>query len=714
MPEEANNSITPRQYVPVLLCLFIMMMLSFSPVFSQDRQKSFRIERTAEPPKIDGFIEDPCWKNIQPVSGFIQHDPVNGAKASEETYVWMAYDSKNLYFAFLMEDSQPDKIWAELTPRNDFEDNDSITVILDTYNDKRTSIQFTVNPRGVQKNSVETIWKSDAIIREDGWSAEMAIPFKSLRFSSKEYQVWGINFERYIFRLNEEDYWTHVERDIPRLHQMGELTGLSGVRPSYNLEFFPYFGYRSTKWDSEEDSKMAYGLDFKYGILPNLILDMTVSPDFSEVESDPFIYQLSPYENYLRENRPFFSEGSRYFNLSTEHGWRGRNRMFYSRRISNPVLATKLSGKTDGYAFGILGAINDEEDVDDHSHYGVVRIQKDVFKNSQIGIFYSGRELSGEYDHNFAVDYNFNFKDIYYIRGSSAFFFTNDSSVRNNGMHIFQFEREPDAGLQLNLTFSRIEENFAAEAGFVTRTNTQNIDMGFGYSWRYNQGKIQRMEFSLGGNLNQDSHGNRTGQSLDLFGRLNFFSRMFLRWRLEAGESKYQVYDENDELFWTENYIDKYGGDISIHWYRGGFLKDINLEADWQRRGIYNEDYTGVESGTQTSVEGSLIFRPASNFEFSVGGDWIRQVIQQTGETVFDGLTYEVSLHYQLTRYLFLTSRLKGETREDQYNFDFLIGYYFGAGNIIQLSYKKSERTEDFIREGGRSYTLKLSYLLRL
>jgi hypothetical protein len=138
-----------------------------------------------------------------------------------------------------MRDSSPEKIWAELTPRNEYENNDSITLILDTYNDKRTSIEFTVNPRGVQKNSVETIWKSGAVLRSDGWSAEMAIPFKSLRFSTEEHQVWGINFERYIHRLNETDFWTDVDRDKPRLHQMGELRGMYGIRPGHNLEFFP-------------------------------------------------------------------------------------------------------------------------------------------------------------------------------------------------------------------------------------------------------------------------------------------------------------------------------------------------------------------------------------------------------------------------------------------------------------------------------------------
>ena len=296
----------------------VLSMFQMPFHFSQERTKTVDITLTEIPPKIDGIIDDECWEGVKPVSGFFQFDPINGAKASEETYVWIRYDQKNLYLAFLMEDSQPEKIWAELTPRNTYENNDSITVVIDAYNDKRTFLSFTVNPKGVQKNSRETIWYSGAVVREDGWSAEMAIPFKSLRFSPHENQVWGINFERYIYRLNEKDYWTNVSRDVPLLHQTGELTGLSGVRPGYNIEFFPYLGVRSSRWEDEKDDKVAAGLDFKYGILPNVVLDLTASPDFSEVESDPFIYQRTPYENYFRELRPFFNEGSQYFQLSTE------------------------------------------------------------------------------------------------------------------------------------------------------------------------------------------------------------------------------------------------------------------------------------------------------------------------------------------------------------------------------------------------------------
>jgi hypothetical protein len=543
----------------------------------------------------------------------------------------------------------------------------------------------------------------------------MAIPFKSLRFSLEENQVWGINFERLIHRLNEQDYWTNVKRDVPLLHQMGELRGMSGIRPGYNLEFFPYAGLRSSRWDGAKDDKMAAGLDFKYGILPNLILDMTASPDFSEVESDPFIYQLSPYENYFSENRPFFTEGSQYFRLSTERqfSWRPDFNLFYSRRISNPRIAAKISGKTGGYSFGVLGAINEEED--GNALFTVVRIQKDIFKNSQIGIYYAGMDISGEYNRNFAVDYSFNFKDFYYLRGMSAFSFNNDAETKYNGIHIIQFERVADAGIQLGLNFQRIEENVDIRTGFVNKIDIQTTELSSGYAWRFNQGQIKRFSLDFSGNLSQDTHGNTTGYSIDLMYWTEFLAKFSIHGWFSVGKSKYQMFDADDKLVWTEDFIQTYGGDFfDFRWKRGGFLKEMSVEVGWDKRGIYNEDFTAVESGSQVSTEAELTLRPLSYFEWSVSSNWIKQTISRTGETAFDGMTYATALHLQVTHSLFFSTRLFGETRNDQYNFDFLVGYYFGAGNIIQLSYKKSAKTEGFLREGGHSITLKVSYLLRI
>jgi len=682
-------------------------------LLSQERSKTLTISRVETPPRIDGLIDDECWRGREPVSGFFQYDPVNGSKASEETLVWAAYDQNYVYFAFLMKDAQPDKIWAELTPRNEFDNNDSITLILDAYNDNRTSITFSLNPKGIQKNSVETIWISEAAMRPDGWSAEMAIPFKSLRFSAHENQVWGVNFERYIHRLNETDYWTDVDRDLPKLQQSGELRGLSGVRPGYNLEFFPYAGYRYSEWAGEKNDKFAVGLDVKWGIKPNLYLDVTASPDFSEVESDPFLFQLSPYENYLRENRPFFTEGSRYFNLSSGNEYHGGGvSLFYSRRIGNPKFAAKVSGKTGGFGFGIMGALNKDEGGD--SFFGVFRVQKDIFKNSQVGVYYAGIHDGADRNQNVALDYNFNFGDFYYIRGMSAFTFNEGAPSARNGIHQLRFQREPDAGLQVMSGFQRVEDNVDIRTGYIDQVDIQSFDLMAGYAWRYNKGLVKRFSFDLGGMARQDSHGNATGNSMNVFVMSELFNLIEVHGGFEFGRSKYQVLDDTDELAWTADYIQTYGGSIDFGWERGGFLKEVSVEGGWEKRGVYNEEFTAVAPGSQTSVEGQLVLRPRSNLEWSVEGGWIRQTIDGTGAESFNGLAYQTALHYQLTRSLFLNTRFLGETRENQYSLDFLFGYYFGAGNIVQLSFKKSERNELLGRVGGYSITLKVSYLLRI
>lgn len=700
--------------VLLVIGLVILLILISGLSLAQVRSKTLTIQKVKTPPRIDGKLDDPCWSEVQPVSGFVQYDPVNGAPASEETLVWAAYDDRNLYFAFLMKDSRPDKIWAELTPRNEFENNDSITVILDTYNDRRTSISFTLNPKGVQKNSVETIWKSGASIRNDGWVAEMAIPFKSLRFSPAPEQTWGINFVRYIHRLNETDYWTEVKRDLPKLLQMAELRGLSGIKPGHNLEFFPYAGLRTTRWQDEKNDKLAFGLDVKYGIKPNLYLDVTASPDFSQVESDPFIYQLSPYEVYLRENRPFFSEGRQYFRLATEQGfdWSTDIMMFYSRRIKDPRFAAKISGKTGGYSFGILAAANKE--YYGTSKFGVFRITKDLFKNSQVGFYYTGVDEQDGTRQNLAVDYSFNFKDIYYIRGAHIFSFDSTAPDRRNGIHLFQFNREPDAGLQLSAGFQRIEDNVSLRAGYLSQKDFQSFSTMAGYAWRFNQGTVKRFSWDLTGTLNYDSYGNKVAEEAELMMFWNFFNRLDFHYGFFTGKSRYQILSPEDTLVWSGHYLKRYGTHFDFDWERGGWLKEISLEGGWQKRGIYNEDFTAVEPGQQLTLESSLSLKPRSNVELSFGAEYINQRLDSTGETVFSGLTYEASLHYQITQQLFVTTRLMGETREDQYNFDLLAGYYLGAGSIVQLSFKKSQRREFLEVEKGHSTTLKVSYLLRL
>ena len=282
-------------------------------------------------------------------------------------------------------------------------------------------------------------------------------------------------------------------------------------------------------------------------------------------------------------------------------------------------------------------------------------------------------------------------------------------------MHAIRLERDIDAGIQFKANFDRIEENVDIRTGFVSQIDIQTAELGSGYAWRFNQGKIKRVSLDLGGKLHHDTHGNHTGNSIEFSYWMEFLAQFHIHGSFSAGQSKYQLFNEDDNLVWSNDFIKTYGGDFfDFRWMRGGFFKGASVEMGWEKKGIYNEDFTAVEPGKEIKTEFEVTLRPLSYFEWSFLGNYIRQTIDSTQETVFDGMTYATGLHFQVTRSLFFSSWLKGETRDNQYNFDFLVGYYFGAGNIIQLSYKKSARTEDMLREGGYSLTLKVSYLLRL
>ena len=703
-----------RRFVLLPLLVLCCFGLGVPSAFSQLRAKTLQIAPVKVPPTIDGRLDDACWQAIEPTSGFVQYDPSNGTPASETTLVWAAYDETNLYFAFRLEDSRPDRIWAELTPRNGYWDNDSISVVLDTYNDQRTSVSFTVNPRGVQRNSVETIWRSEATQQPDGWSVEIAIPFKSLRFSTGDSLVWGVNFERYIKRLNERDYWTTVDRDRPLLTQMGELRGLSGIRPGRNLELFPYAGARASRWAGDTDNKIAGGVDVKYGLRSNLVLDVTASPDFSEVESDPFLYQLSPYENYLSDHRPFFTEGSQYFETSTggDHFEGPSFSLFYSRRISDPKLAAKLTGKSGAYSFGVLAAANGGTDGGTEP-FTVVRVRRDVLNDSNVGLYFTGSGPEDRRNTNLGVDYNFRYRSIYTLSGFHAVTFNPAGPDGQNGVHMLRLGRQPDAGWNLSASFDRVEKNVSVSTGFVTRTDVQTTAGSAGYGWRLSQGWLKHASASVSGRVVHDTRGVLRGQSGSVSSWLSFHPEVSLWIDASAGRSRDQITLDDGTLAWSDRFVRTRKVSTGLFWSRSGFLKGMRASVDWGHAGIYSEDFTRIEPGHELHAGGSVTFRPRSHIEVETDASWVRQTVDGTGAVVFSGLTYTTSLHYQVTRALFFSSRMQGETRESQYSVDAVAGYYFGAGNVFQVTYKKGSRVNEAVRERGDAITAKVSYLFR-
>jgi len=399
--------------------------------------------RTDAPIVIDGRLDEKVWQT--PSSrGFAQNDPRDGEPATEKTDVWVAYDDDAVYVAAFCHDSEPGKIISRLGRRDAQVDSDWFIFAVDPYFDRRTGYLFGVNPAGsiydqalsndvVSDSSWDGVWEWKAAANDDGWTVEMRIPFHQLRFSKRDEYVWGVNFRRVIMRKNETDSFSWVPKDeIAFVSRFARLEGLRGINPGTHLELTPYVTGQSRFRPAETGNPFETGsrwlgnggFDLKYGLKSNLTLDASVNPDFGQVEVDPAVINLSAYETYYQEKRPFFIEGASTFDsfgrggvyMNADMYWPSPL-FFYSRRIgrapqgyvttdgnvdfpdrSTILGAAKLTGKLAGWNIGFINALTAREfatidqsgtrtrdEVEPFSYYGVLRAQKDI-KAGQHGV----------------------------------------------------------------------------------------------------------------------------------------------------------------------------------------------------------------------------------------------------------------------------------------------------------------------------------------
>lgn len=364
----------------IVLLLFICTL---SAAYAQNARRDLQAVRTQFPPYINGLIDDEQWENVPKATGFYQYEPHNDRAASHETYVRVLYDDDALYIAARMFDPEPEKILTELGPRdsNSNINADLFWVDINPFDDGINGFRFMVSASGVQTDinmsgaggsrgdiNWDAVWISAVNIDETGWTVEMKIPYSALRFPRGDVQQWGINFWREIRRTREQSSWNFVNRRVgDPLATMGLLTGIEGVTPPVRLAFFPYVSAYLEKIGGEKGwgRSIVAGMDVKYGISNSFTMDMTLIPDFGQVQSDERVLNLTPYEVKYDENRQFFTEGTELF---------GKADIFYSRRIGsrplgysrahaaleehevvmeNPlenrmINATKISGRTSG------------------------------------------------------------------------------------------------------------------------------------------------------------------------------------------------------------------------------------------------------------------------------------------------------------------------------------------------------------------------------
>lgn len=375
----------------MLTRLIIPTLLFFLPLVSKAQVRSLPAVKITSTIKIDGNLDDEAWKNIEPTGDFITISPVYGRVSTRNTKVKIAYDNNAIYIGAYMYD-HPANIRKQLTARDvlDRQDVDIFTVGFDTYRDKQNAFVFKVSAANVQGDikisqsagvvydySWDAVWESKTSIKEDGWVAEMKIPLSAIRFSKKDLQEWGINFARFTRKENENSVWSPINPNISgELNQWGVWTGINNISPPTRLSFLPYLsgGVRvspTSKGDVTEFLRSG-GMDVKYGINESFTLDMTLIPDFAQVQSDNVLLNLSPFEVKFDDYRPFFTEGTELFNKAG---------LFYSRRI----------GAEPGLASAVL------------SKYGNMPADYEIKKNPGITRLYNATKFSGRTKGNLGI-----------------------------------------------------------------------------------------------------------------------------------------------------------------------------------------------------------------------------------------------------------------------------------------------------------------------
>jgi hypothetical protein len=424
---------------------FLLLLVTFSLIASgQDYEKrTYTATRTNEVPVINGELDDEAWKHGEWGGDFAQFQPTEGAPVKQQTEFKLLYDDHNIYLAIKAYDTAPDSIVSRMTRRDDT-DGDEVVVAFDSYFDQRTAFGFGVSAAGVKGDLIWTddgmnedetfdpIWYVRTGLYDWGWAAEMRIPLTQLRFSAKENQVWGFEVIREIYRHNESDLWQPIARNASGLvHNAGLLKGLSNIKPRTLFDLTPYGvtkletyeGEEGNPWQDGSDIKANAGLDAKIGVTNNMILSLSLNPDFGQVEADPSEVNLTAFETYFREKRPFFIEGKNItsYNLGIGDGDEGNDNLFYSRRIGRrptvsqsagenefawtpaftPIIgAAKLTGKSaGGLSVGVIEAVTAQvntrmlNDLTDEityhtaeplTNFAVGRIQQDINEGNTI------------------------------------------------------------------------------------------------------------------------------------------------------------------------------------------------------------------------------------------------------------------------------------------------------------------------------------------
>jgi len=731
------------------------------------------IYRTSEPPQIDGQLDDPVWETATHITDFVQIAPIAGAPGSEETEVWMAYDSDNLYFAFYAHYSDTGIMRVNWADRDETRGDDQMSVLFDPFLDQQRAYQFEVNGYGIQSDSLvnaegtrrrssrsssssfsnslgssywqrggggsslsssgtfgvrgddswNALFESDGQLVSDGWTAEMAIPFKSLRYPARqldEAHVWGFQITRRIRGRSEAQSWSPVSRDIAgQLTQFGILEGLEGLSQSRNIEVLPEltgisFGSldRETGSYNQNDPEGDVGMGFKYGITPNLTADFTYNPDFSQIEADrPQIETNQRYALFYPEQRPFFLEGQEIFQIATPMA------LLNTRTIVDPRFGGKLTGKVGDTTLGVIvaddeAAGNFDDSAD--SRFGLTsqtvvgRARYDVYSESYLGAIMTAREFGQDYSRVAGIDGRFRLGQTHrlsFMAVGSSSHSEDEGGLAGPAVEVDLTRQGRNFGY--SASYGSIDPDFRAESGFIPRVDLQQANATMSYRW-WPESTLMTWGPSVTYFRLYDHAGELQDEQVQAQTSLQFRNNISLTTTINRDLERYREIDFKKTNYGVFGVVS--GRTLSVY---GGFNGGDGI--------LFSENpYVGRNIVGNVNVS----IRPHSRMRVELNNIFSQFVNRIENAEVFDVKIFRTRTTFQLSRRFLLRHIAEHNTQAVSVGNNLLLTYRINAGTVVFLGYddryQRGTRIDNTLfpftrlQRTNRAVFTKVSYLFRL
>ena len=700
-------------------------------------------DRTSEAIKIDGELSEKTWAG-EPISGeFKTFYPVYGKTLGKETKVWMAYDNKNLYFAFMCYDD-PGKVKTSICQRDKMINDDMVIVLLDAIGNKQSCYEFYVNPSGIQGDSLNSVvtgttlapdfvWESAAKLTGDGYQVEIAIPLDTIRFKGGKEVKMGVLFSRKILHLGAAGTWPEIGPGQTEHNFMAPVI-YNDLEPHLALEVLPNFTYsRNTKkknadeW-GEGDTATNIGVGFKYGIATSITAEATINPDFSQVESDTFQLEVNQrYPVFYAEKRPFFMESKETLDFSTVR-WGMMITPIHTRLIADPGWAAKYSGTSGRMNFAILAA-NDRSsgrawqdginpDEGKSALFGIVRAKYNLGSDNSFGILYSGRHFAGQGNDVAGADMQYRFSKN--LRATLSYLYSASREAQNSPL---KKGNGWNAMLQYNTNsffsmaaFERYDTNFFMASAHLNRTGINRWVIGAGplLNTKIKQLPWLKQIKPYLYHINLHDLGTKMDDTAWIFGLELGFAPL--------GSIFFEYTIENEA--WAGKRFHKY------YFYGNGgiqLFKWLHLNGYFILGDSINYDLQNPFLGSGHTFNIAAAVQP--NIKLNIGFDYLyTDLIQkQSNQKIFSVKLYNFRTTYQFNKYFFIRGILRCDSFQEKLLTDLLASFTLIPGTVVHLGYGSlylrnqwNENTNQWVPGQGdllqmkRGIFFKASYLWRL